>query len=57
MCKSSGSDLAVMANWVKEGKLKSVIDSTYAMNEVVKAHQRIESKRSRGKLVINIKEP
>lgn len=56
MCKSSGADLEVLANWVREGRLRSVIDSTYSMDEIAQAHRRIETKRSCGKLVIKIKD-
>ncbi|ARN75071.1 NAD(P)-dependent alcohol dehydrogenase [Oceanicoccus sagamiensis] len=57
MCKSSGSDLALMAEWVEQGKLKSIIDSSYAMEDIVSAHQKLETVRARGKLIITIKEP
>jgi NADPH:quinone reductase-like Zn-dependent oxidoreductase len=57
MCKSSGPDLAVMTEWVEQGRLRSIIDSTYTMDEIISAHQRIETQRSRGKLVVRVKDP
>ncbi len=57
MCQSSGPDLALMADWVEDGKLRSIIDSTYTMDEIVSAHKRIETVRARGKLIIQVKEP
>ncbi|KAJ9132086.1 Zinc alcohol dehydrogenase [Pleurostoma richardsiae] len=41
--------------WVEEGKLKEFpIDSEYAMGEVVKAYERVQSRRARGKVVVKI---
>lgn len=52
MCKSSGADLDRLRAWVEQGLLRSVIDSTFPLQDIVQAHQRIESKRSRGKVII-----
>lgn len=56
MCKPLASDLAVIARWVERGAVRSVIDSTFALEDIALAHKRMESKRSRGKIVIAIKE-
>ena len=55
MCKSSGADLRVLAQWVQQGKLRSVIDTVYTLEEITQAHQKIATKRTRGKLIIVVR--
>lgn len=55
MCKPSGEDLKLLAEWVTAGRLRSVIDSVFALEDIVLAHERIATKRSRGKIVIEIR--
>jgi NADPH:quinone reductase-like Zn-dependent oxidoreductase len=52
ICKSRAGDLAFLGRLVDEGKLKSRIEKHYSFDEVILAHQRIESGRVRGKLVL-----
>ena len=52
ICKSRAEDLAFLGRLAYEGKLKSRIEKQYSLGEVILAHQRIESGRVRGKLVL-----
>ena len=54
MCKPRGSDLQLLAEWAGVGLLRSVIEHVYPLDEIAQAHRRIETRRTRGKLVIDI---
>ncbi|OJJ50755.1 hypothetical protein ASPZODRAFT_137897 [Penicilliopsis zonata CBS 506.65] len=41
---------------VEEGHLKQVVDSVWEMEDVKKAYERMESKRTRGKIIIHIQD-
>jgi NADPH:quinone reductase-like Zn-dependent oxidoreductase len=45
-------DLATLAAWMAEGKIKSVIDRTYKFSEVPEAIRYVETGRARGKVVV-----
>lgn len=50
-----GEILTTLASLVDTGKLKPIVDSpTYTLDEVGKAHERLESGRATGKVVITI---
>lgn len=51
----TGADLEVLAGWVRTGRLRSVIDSEYRLDDIRAAHQRSRSLRARGKIVIRVK--
>lgn len=52
----TAADLMILAGWVKEGKLHSVIDSIYPLELVREAHERSQTERARGKIVLRIRE-
>lgn len=52
--KHSSEDLAQIAQWVLEGKLKVSIDKSFKLEEISQAHQYAENSRTRGKNVIVI---
>jgi len=52
ICNSRAEDLAFLGRLAYEGKLKSHIEKQYSLDEVILAHQLIESGRVRGKLVL-----
>ena len=54
--KSRGPDLALLADWVEAGRLKPVIDSVYPLEKSAEAHERVESNRARGKVVLTLVE-
>jgi len=51
---ANAADLALLRSLVEEGKLRPVIDSTYALRETVTALRRIEAGHARGKVVIAV---
>lgn len=51
----TGADLDILANWVREGRLVSVIDSEFALADIDAAHRRSQTLRARGKIVIRVK--
>lgn len=48
------ADLQHLLNLVAEKKLKPVIDATYRLDEISKAHARVDSGRKRGSVVIEV---
>jgi NADPH:quinone reductase-like Zn-dependent oxidoreductase len=50
--RSRRADLEQLARWVDEGRLKPVIDTVLLLSQIVDAQLRIESKRTRGKIVL-----
>ncbi len=52
--ESRRQDLELVARWVEEGQLVPVVDRVYTMEESVEANEYIETRRARGKVVIEI---
>jgi len=50
----NGEDMATLLSWVKEGKLKPVIDSTHPMDQAVEAAKRNFSGHAKGKVVVTV---
>lgn len=50
------ADLELLAQWVRAGQLRTVIDSVYALHEIRAAHLRSQTERAVGKIVIRIRE-
>ncbi len=48
----SGSDLAVLAELIEQGKLKAIVDRTYPLAEITEALDYVESGRAKGKVVV-----
>lgn len=48
------ADLEILSGWVKEGRLRPVIDSEFALRDIRKAHEHSQTLRARGKIVIRI---
>jgi NADPH:quinone reductase-like Zn-dependent oxidoreductase len=46
--------LKQIADWMVEGKVKSVIDSTYEFEELKQAYRRLKTGRARGKIVVKV---
>ncbi|MEM7183416.1 MAG: NAD(P)-dependent alcohol dehydrogenase [Spirochaetota bacterium] len=55
MVSSNGSDLQYLKGLAEEGKLKSIIDSTFSLTQIKDAHERSESGRVKGKVVVKVK--
>ncbi len=54
--EAKGVDLDVLSGWVREGKLHSIIDSVYPLGDIRQAHERSETLRARGKIIIRVKD-
>ncbi|QMU27503.1 NADP-dependent oxidoreductase [Adhaeribacter radiodurans] len=53
---SSGADMEVLANLLEQRILKPVIEHTFPLEEMAKAHEQIETGRTRGKVVLTVAE-
>ena len=47
-------ELTQLGQWVEEGKLRPVVDRTWSLERVAEAHAYLETKRARGKVVIEV---
>jgi NADPH:quinone reductase-like Zn-dependent oxidoreductase len=54
---TSGSTLEGLAKMIEEGKVRPIVEKTYAWNELAEAHRRVESKHVAGKLAVVPPEP
>ncbi|MDX2139407.1 MAG: NAD(P)-dependent alcohol dehydrogenase [Chloroflexota bacterium] len=52
--ESRASDLESFREWINTGMLRVHIDTVYSLDHIREAHAQIESKRTRGKLVLRI---
>lgn len=50
--KSKQADLELLASWLKDGRLKPVVDRTFDLTQAAGAHAYIETKRARGKIIL-----
>jgi NADPH:quinone reductase-like Zn-dependent oxidoreductase len=48
-------DLALLGAWMKEGKIRNVIDSTYEFDDAPNAFIRLKTGRAKGKIVVHVK--
>ena len=51
----TAEDLVILADWVRDGKLRSIIDSEYSLDAIREAHERSRTERARGKIVVTLK--
>jgi NADPH:quinone reductase-like Zn-dependent oxidoreductase len=54
LVKSSGTDMQQLAQLLVEGILKPHISHQFSFDEIAKAHQQIETGKTRGKIVVNL---
>ncbi|HAA16405.1 MAG TPA: NADPH:quinone reductase, partial [Cytophagales bacterium] len=47
-------DLALLGQWVTEGKLVPQVSKVYPYDQLVEAHRQIDSAHTRGKLVLRV---
>ncbi len=52
LVRSKRADLELLADWVDTGGLRPVIDSRFSFSQAAEAHRRVETKRARGKVVL-----
>ncbi len=49
-------DLDLLSGWVASGELRPVIDSEYPLDEIRAAHERSQTERAVGKIIIRVKD-
>jgi NADPH:quinone reductase-like Zn-dependent oxidoreductase len=52
--KSRAGDLERLAAWIADGQLRAVVDRTFPLTAAEAAHAYIETKRARGKVVLQV---
>ena len=55
LVRSGGVDLERLAGWIREGKLRSVVDQVHPLEAAAKAHDYSRSFRTRGKNVLLVR--
>ncbi|OHE98165.1 zinc-binding dehydrogenase [Colletotrichum orchidophilum] len=54
MTKNVHADLAQIAAWMAEGKVRTVVDSTYEFEDAVKAYEKLKEGSAAGKIVVRV---
>ncbi|KAF2194124.1 reticulon-4-interacting protein 1, mitochondrial precursor [Zopfia rhizophila CBS 207.26] len=54
MLKNSADSLTQLGKWMKEGKIKAVIDSVFEFDDALKAIEKLKTGRARGKIVVHV---
>ncbi|MFT5361434.1 MAG: NADPH:quinone reductase-like Zn-dependent oxidoreductase [Porticoccaceae bacterium] len=57
MAEITGEDMAILADLMRAGKLSSVIDRRYSLEEVPQAIAYSETGRAQGKIIISVRSP
>ena len=52
--KNSKDDFEQIGQWMKEGKVKAVIDSTFELEDAAKAYEKLKTGRARGKIIVHV---
>lgn len=52
--KPNYEDLKILKSLCDDGSLKPIIDSTFEFHEMQKAHEKLQTKRTRGKIIIKV---
>ncbi|KAA0547605.1 NAD(P)-dependent alcohol dehydrogenase [Bacillus sp. BGMRC 2118] len=53
--KPNDKDLDFLKGLVEEGRVRPIIEKCYPLDQIVKAHQHIESGRTKGKIVLKVR--
>jgi NADPH:quinone reductase-like Zn-dependent oxidoreductase len=56
VAKERKEDLQQLADWYDQGEIKAVIDRTYAFDDLIKAHEYVDTERKKGSVIINVAE-
>jgi NADPH:quinone reductase-like Zn-dependent oxidoreductase len=54
IASANKEDMALLANLVREGKMRTVIDRTYPLERVGEALEYLGTQRARGKIVVTV---
>lgn len=54
MAQPARSDLQQLAEWIKEGKVKGVLDSVFEWDDAPKAYEKLKTGRAKGKIVVHV---
>lgn len=54
MVDNKRKDLEIVAQHVRDGKIKPLVDSVFAFENVLKAYERIMTSRATGKVVVRV---
>jgi NADPH:quinone reductase-like Zn-dependent oxidoreductase len=54
--KDSAEELVRVGQWVKEGKIKVVLDEVFEYGDAPKAYEKLKTGRARGKIVVHVTE-
>ena len=53
---NKAQDFVQIGEWMKEGKVRAVIDSTWELEDAAKAYAKLKTGRARGKIVVHVTE-
>ncbi|KAF7595087.1 hypothetical protein BBP40_007291 [Aspergillus hancockii] len=56
LTRVSKNDLRTLGEWIRQGKIRVILDSTFEFGDAVKAFEKLRTGRSRGKIVIHVSE-
>jgi alkaline phosphatase D len=56
MTKASADDLNQLGTWLKEGKVRAVLDEVFEWEDAPRAFEKLKTGRSKGKIVIHVKQ-
>ncbi|KAL4896192.1 hypothetical protein BDV59DRAFT_172267 [Aspergillus ambiguus] len=54
MFKNRKEELVQIGEWIQQGKITVVVDSTFAFEDAVQAFEKLRSQRSRGKIIVHV---
>ena len=56
MIKDNAEELVRIGQWVKEGKVKVLLDEVFKFEDAPNAYKKLRTGRARGKIVVNVTE-
>ncbi|KAL1964742.1 hypothetical protein VTN77DRAFT_6609 [Rasamsonia byssochlamydoides] len=52
--RNQQDQLRQLGEWIQQGKIKVVLDSTFEFDDAVKAYEKLRTQRARGKIVVHV---
>lgn len=56
VAKESKAHLELLKKWFENKKIKSVIDKTFPLEEMIQAHEYVDKKHKKGNVIITIEQ-